>query len=191
MPNWCENTITIQGPKALILDIWDKAKRYSEESDVGLLQAMHPMPAALENDEASRDGGLPAWYVWRLDNWGCKWDVSVDGLECSVSDDGQRAMINGFFDTPWGPPVEALEWFAKAHPEVSIDVGYYEGGMAFAGVFSAGSGEVFENEELAIDGFMDIREVPPSLIRRVPMLEGHFEMLADMEVEEHAEAARC
>jgi hypothetical protein len=41
MPNWCNNTITITGPKDKITAIWDKAN----EEDGGLLSAMVPMPA--------------------------------------------------------------------------------------------------------------------------------------------------
>lgn len=191
MPNWCENTIKIEGPVALIRGIWQKAQGFSEESDYGLLQAIRPMPEALEDTQAPSNDGSLSWYGWRIANWGCKWDVPIDGLECSTSADGQKAMINGFFDSPWDSPTEAFEWFAEEYPEVSIELGYYEGGMAFAGVLSASDGEVFENGQIDIDGFKDIRDVPSSLIHRVPMLEGHFEMLAEMEAEEQTEAARC
>ena len=39
MPNWCNNTITLTGPKAKITKIYEKAKE-----DNAFLQQLHPMP---------------------------------------------------------------------------------------------------------------------------------------------------
>ena len=40
MPNWCSNHIVIEGPKDKVEAIWSKA---SDESDEGLLSALHPI----------------------------------------------------------------------------------------------------------------------------------------------------
>ena len=44
MPNWCDNSIKIKGPKDKIKKIWDEAQK----EDKGLLSAIYPMPTELE-----------------------------------------------------------------------------------------------------------------------------------------------
>jgi len=46
------------------------------------------------------------------------------------------------FDTAWGPPIEALKNLAEKFPALTIDLKYFEPGMAFGGVanFSARDG---------------------------------------------------
>ena len=133
MPNWCNNTITLTGPKAKITKIYKKAKE-----DNALLQQLYPMPEALEGttSPAPKEGkvqplvdGHDNWYDWRVENWGTKWDVDMDGLE--LSDDG--TTITGWFDSAWAPPIHAYEYFLTANEDCSISSLYYEGGMDFAG----------------------------------------------------------
>ena len=133
MPNWCNNTITLTGPKAKITKIYEKAKE-----DNALLQQLYPMPTQLEGttSPAPKEGkvqplvdGHDNWYDWRVDNWSTKWDVDMDGLE--LSDDG--TTITGWFDSAWAPPIGAYEHFLTNNEDCSISSLYYEGGMDFAG----------------------------------------------------------
>jgi len=133
MPNWCNNTITLKGPKEKITAIYAKAKK-----DDALLQQLKPMPDALEGttSPAPKEGkvqplvdGFDNWYDWRVQNWGTKWDVDMEGLE--LSDDG--TTITGWFDSAWAPPIHAYEYFLTANEDCSINSYYYEGGMDFAG----------------------------------------------------------
>ena len=133
MPNWCNNTITLTGPKEKITAIYNKAKK-----DDALLQQLKPMPKELEGttSPAPTEGepqpsidGFDNWYDWRVENWGTKWDVDMDGLE--LSDDG--TTINGWFDSAWSPPIHAYEYFLTENEDCSISSLYYEGGMDFAG----------------------------------------------------------
>ena len=133
MPNWCNNTITLTGPKEKITAIYNKAKE-----DNALLQQLYPMPEALEGttSPAPKEGkvqplvdGHDNWYDWRVDNWSTKWDVDMDGLE--LSDDG--TTITGWFDSAWAPPIGAYEHFLINNEDCSISSLYYEGGMDFAG----------------------------------------------------------
>jgi len=133
MPNWCNNTITLTGPKEKITAIYNKAKE-----DNALLQQLKPMPEALEGttSPAPKEGkvqplvdGHDNWYDWRVENWGTKWDVDMDGLE--LSDDG--TTITGWFDSAWAPPIHAYEYFLTDNEDCSISSLYYEGGMDFAG----------------------------------------------------------
>jgi len=133
MPNWCNNTITLTGPKEKITAIYNKAK---EDND--LLQQLKPMPTELEGttSPAPKEGepqplvdGVDNWYDWRVENWGTKWDVDADYLE--LSDDG--TTITGWFDSAWAPPIHAYEYFLTENEDCSISSLYYEGGMDFAG----------------------------------------------------------
>ena len=148
MPNWCNNTITLTGPKEKITAIYAKAKE-----DNALLQQLKPMPEALEGttSPAPKEGkvqplvdGFDNWYDWRVQNWGTKWDVDMDGLE--LADDG--TTINGWFDSAWAPPIHAYEYFLTDNEDCSIKSYYYEGGMDFGGLW-----EDFADAEVTMSEF--------------------------------------
>ena len=145
MPNWCNNTITITGPKDKITKLYTDAK-----AENGLLQAMVPMPNELEGttSPAPKEGepqplidGFDNWYDWRVANWGCKWDVDMEGLE--LSEDG--TTISGWFDSPWGPPIEAYGTYLDQNEDCSLESHYEEGGMDFAGHWHDGVDDFIEN----------------------------------------------
>ena len=158
MPNWCNNTITLTGPKEKISAIYAKAVE-----DNALLQQLKPMPEALEGttSPAPKEGkvqplvdGFDNWYDWRVQNWGTKWDVDMDGLE--LSDDG--TTINGWFDSAWAPPIHAYEYFLTDNEDCSIKSYYYEGGMDFGGLW-----EDFADAEVTMSDFTaDEMEDPDS-----------------------------
>jgi len=135
MPNWCNNTLSLTGPKDKITALYNKAKK-----EDALLQQLKPMPDALEGttSPAPKEGkvqplvdGFDNWYDWRVQNWGTKWDVDMEGLE--LSDDG--TTISGWFDSAWAPPIHAFEYFLTDNEDCSIKSYYYEGGMDFAGLW--------------------------------------------------------
>jgi len=151
MPNWCNNTITIQGPTDTIKPLWDEAKK------TGLLNAIKPMPSILEDTTSPTPDNLDTvqkstmvaqtgfdnWYDWRVANWGCKWDVDTEGLEFTDNGDG-TASIAGWFDSPWGPPIEAYNTFCDDMDNCSLEAFYEEGGMDFAGHYNNGSDDYIE-----------------------------------------------
>ena len=123
MPNWCSNNITIQGPAELIKSIWAAAQTENDNNH-GLLNAMYPEPK-LEGDE---------WYDWRVSEWGTKWDVSSEGLQYEELPDG-RAMIFGYFDSAWSPPIGAVAKFCDANEAVYVCMSYFEPSMGFIGIW--------------------------------------------------------
>ncbi len=136
MPNWCNNTLSLTGPKEKISAIYAKAKK-----DNALLQQLKPMPEALEGTTSPTGSadkpqpmvdGFDNWYDWRVQNWGTKWDVDVDD-NLELSDDG--TTISGWFDSAWAPPIHAYEYFLTENEDCSIKSYYYEGGMDFAGLW--------------------------------------------------------
>jgi len=141
MPNWCNNTITMSGPKDKIKKIWDN-------KDKGFLQQLYPMPAELEGttSPAPKEGepqplvdGYDNWYDWRVSNWSTKWDVDTEGLELVENNDS--ATIQGWFDSAWAPPIGAYEQLAADFDSCIIEASYFEPGMDFAGFWSSENGE--------------------------------------------------
>ena len=137
MPNWCNNSITIQGSTETVETLWEEANKI----DSGLLQAMVPMPSELNDTKAPSDGRN--WYDWRVSNWGTKWDVDLEGLEFHNNHDG-TSHITGWFDSAWAPPVEAYNTFLDDMDCCSIEATYEEGGMDFAGIYEDGEDNYLE-----------------------------------------------
>ena len=83
MPNWCENELLIAGPE-------DEVNKFIETSkkgdDFAIFENHIPTPN-LEND---------GWYMWRLNNWGCKWDVDDPTLRYENTRDGIKEAIMYF-----------------------------------------------------------------------------------------------
>ena len=145
MPNWCSNTITIQGSTETVKTLWDEA------NETGLLQAMRPLPKELEGTTAPSpdDGSQPVvdgctdWYQWCVNNWGTKWDVDVEGLEYTDAGDG-TSSITGWFDSAWAPPIDAYNYFLDDMDGVSLTATYYEPGMDFLGEYDNGDDNFYD-----------------------------------------------
>jgi hypothetical protein len=126
MPNWCSNTITIEGPADKIRALWDAVNPNSEYA--GLLQAMVP---------------IGEWdYDRAVQAWGTKWDINGEGLEFIDNDNG-RAMITGWADSAWSPPLEAFQTYANANEDCSMELKYFEPGMCFVGVWDTEGGDAY------------------------------------------------
>jgi len=121
MPNWCSNSITIFGPTETIKQLWEDAQTAGPDGKFGLLEAMAP---------------IGEWdYGNAVDTWGTKWDISDEGLEFTDNGDG-TAMIDGWFDSAWAPPIGAYEKFCDDMDNCEISASYYECGMDFAGFWN-------------------------------------------------------
>jgi len=148
MPNWCNNTLSIQGPTDTLKPLWEEANREGS----GLLNAMKPMPEELDGttSPAPKEGtpqplidGYNNWYDWRVANWGTKWDVDLEGLEFKDNGDGTAAIV-GWFDSAWAPPIEAYNTFLDDMDNCTLESFYEEGGMDFAGHYDNGSDDYIE-----------------------------------------------
>ena len=189
MPNWCNNSITITGPKATIADLWTRAKT-AQDGEFGLLQAMVPMPEALrgttsptpQEGQANYKGEQPLvdgatnWYDWAVNNWGTKWDVSDEGLEFEDTEDGY-ATISGWFDSAWAPPVQAYNTYLEQNREVSVVSIYEEGGMDFAGHYEDGNDDYMEGIsemcEAVVTGSIELSDTPDLF----QFLDGELELI--------------
>ena len=114
MPNWCSNHIKIEGPKDKVEAIWSKA---NDDSEDGLLGALHP---------------IGEWdYHKAIDQWGTKWDVNMTDANLEITEDG--TTIEGYFESAWSPPLNAIIHYEMANPDVEIHCKYYEPANDFVG----------------------------------------------------------
>ena len=132
MPNWCNNSIKIVGDVETLSQL-----KPVVEAGEGLLQAIKPMPKELEGTTSPSD--TPNWYDWCNANWGTKWDPEVH-LEFIDNQDG-TATIQGWFETAWSPPIEALQSLADDWDSCYIELFYEEGGMCFVGCWDSEGGD--------------------------------------------------
>ena len=166
MPNWCSNSITISGSTDTLEPLWEEANKEGS----GLLQAMVPMPKELEGTTAPSEGAN--WYDWRVQNWGTKWDVDLEGLEFINNHDG-TSCITGWFDSAWSPPIDAYNTFLDDMDGCSIEATYEEGGMDFAGIYEDGEDQ----------GMDDISEWCRAVIKGTTSLEDTPELFQKLDEE--------
>jgi len=161
MPNWCNNSITIQGSTETLKTFWEEANQEGS----GLLNAMVPMPKALQGttspDPKPEQGnykgeqpivdGFTNWYDWAVANWGCKWDVDIERLEFTDNGDG-TASISGSFESPWAPPIDAYNKFLEDMDGCSLVADYHEPGMDFLGEYDNGDDNYYDGLLELIEG---------------------------------------
>jgi len=147
MPNWCSNTVLINGPTAKINRIKEAIK------GDGFLNYLNPMPGVLKNTTADgskredliKQTGHSDWYGWCVDNWGTKWEVSPDWSDPVTEDMGDgESQLNWGFDSAWSPPIGAYEHFLAENDDVSIFATYYEPGCDFMGVWDSGDDRCYQ-----------------------------------------------
>ena len=153
MPNWCNNSITLEHKdSAMVQRAYDALKRGE------FLQEFIPCPKDLidtvsgfmgEDKRAAHEAqqaanvekyGYATWYDYNVNEWGTKWDVG--------GDDGLMEMINpntlqASFESAWAPPVAAYEKLCALG--FIIKAFYDEPGMAFCGMVT-GDEDGFDDE---------------------------------------------
>ena len=153
MPNWCNNSITITGPKDKITALYAETIK-DADNETGLLNAMMPMPTELEGTSSPSEE--PNWYDWRVSNWGTKWEVNAEGLE--LSEDGTE--ITGWFDSAWAPPIGAFEHYCTENEDVDLVCYYEEPGMDFAGKWDNGQDDYIHGIQELVENYIRTGEYP-------------------------------
>jgi len=144
MPNWCSNYVTLTNEDTSKIDALEATLTANDEGgETNVLNALIPRPIEEEDN----------WYSWNCENWGTKWDISVQDWG---RDGPETIWIN--FDSAWSPPVTAYETLFEEG--WTVDAEYYEPGMGFVGQFTDGSDDYyefnFENEDWC-EGIADSR----------------------------------
>ena len=162
MPNWCNNSVEIYHEDPAMIE----RVRKGFNGD-GLFGELIPCPQDLVNTvsgsmgedkraahEAQQEANLAKhgyanWYDHNVNEWGTKWDVSADG---NPAQDIPGGLMLGF-DSAWSPPIGAYEKLMDMG--FRIRAMYYEGGMAFAGIWEDGSDDYYDYGGLDSKGIAD------------------------------------
>ena len=168
MPNWCNNTLELQHEDPAMIE-----RARVAFNDGRLCEEFVPVPASLHivagcvSDEAEQkkleedtarnvaEHGYGNWYDYCVNEWGTKWDVGADGQPAQDIPGG--LMLS--FDSAWSPPIGAYEKLTDMG--FRIRAMYYEGGMAFAGVWDDGSDDYYEYGGMSSDEIA--KTLPPEL----------------------------
>lgn len=154
MPNWCNNTVSINHP--------DKAKVYAlvEAINEGkFCNHVIPVPESLQitagflgETEAQKElerqeqenlakYGVKNWYDFCVNRWGTKWDVDAyDKVE--YDDQHDKHGITFGFDSAWSPPIGVYEELVEQG--FTVRAYYYEPGMAYVGKWEDGYDECYD-----------------------------------------------
>lgn len=189
MPNWCNNNLTLQHEDPAMI------KRAADALERGeFLQEFIPVPeqlkivagcvgdpveqAKLEADTKrnQEELGYSNWYDFQVNEWGTKWDVGGDS-QTDIHPDGK--MLHTYFDSAWSPPVAAYEKLTAMG--FTVGAMYYEGGMAYAGVWEDGVDDYYDL------GGMNSQQVIDELPVELDEAFGISECMAEYEAENQEE----
>jgi hypothetical protein len=168
MPNWCNNTVTLEHADPAMIA---RAKAAFIKGE--FLAEFIPVPESLHivagrvgdgdeqkklEEDTARNievHGYGNWYDFAVNEWGTKWDV---GGGDGTYNDIEGGIILGF-ESAWAPPIQAYE--KLFYMGFKIRAMYYEPGMAFAGIYEDGQDEYYEYGGLDSKGIAE--ELPPEL----------------------------
>ena len=147
MPNHCYQQVHLHGPSSKVQELYEYLL-VNDNPD--FFQHLIPMPEAMHDAPPVTERGgyeTPAWYAWRLDNWGTKWDVvDVQITQPLTSHDDEVSSFSFNCWTAWSPPIPV--WNKLHEMGISIDADYQDEGMMFEGRYVDGVDECWEPEVL-------------------------------------------
>ena len=146
MPNWCSNTIEIEGTKEQINAF---VSFLDEQNGKEWFTFFKPTPPELKEE---------GWYEWNIENWGTKWNCDAQDWVIVENPSADESSVTFWFDSAWSPPT-ALYEFIEATSTLNIKASYNEGGMGFVGEFVDGVDECFNYECLE-----DLDSIPEHLV---------------------------
>lgn len=165
MPNYCYNTLSVQGSDENLARFYTENRSSSAE-----LTFAYVLPLSNEND---LDEAIKVW--------GTKWDVA-EFYSLTV----EPEELTYSFDTAWAPPEPWVIAASRAYPRLTFRLEYSETGVDFEGVLFVKAGvvvfevchdEVFSNEwqewqlEEAEDECIELGEHPNAHLDACPQCE--------------------
>ena len=147
MPNWCDNNLFISHPDKKMmekaLNAWNSGKFLSTlvpEPDYTKVNVKPTFPINSATGEPKPEFVDPetAWWDWRVQNWGTKWDIGWEDYQDKAELNGDNAMFVNF-QSAWSPPLDA--YVTLVEMGYSIRAYYFEGGCAFCGKWEDGIDE--------------------------------------------------
>jgi hypothetical protein len=156
MPNWCYNSLSVEGSAEDISaikkqvnqpfqrqhDQWNMETRQMELQDTAYSNPVFAFwniikPTNLEAYAKQSDHKLGEaitfdgdnWYDWNVRNWGTKWDVGVydnDKYPDTELMEESETSLGYRFNTAWSPPTEAIVHLSSQYPECEMVLSYEE-----------------------------------------------------------------
>lgn len=204
MPNWCENVVYVCGTKEArdkIRDIFQGDKPFTTivpEPDYNKVVVPFTYPQ-IHVGETAVAGRRDAWWDWRVQNWGTKWDLDVDEVQIDENDSllNHEALSFGF-QTAWSCPANILQKMSEIEGVELVHGTFSEPGCDFVGFITFSEGEkeleVIHSHQDYLELLNTIREdvkkgeVDPVILQLHEIVEtnfeGCFEMCHDEEEEE-------
>ena len=153
MPNWCDNTLYLshKDPKMVdkAIEGWKNNKFFGTlvpEPDYTKVKVKPTFPMNMATGQEEPEFVEPdqAWYDWRLQNWGTKWEIVSDESYLDIQENEHGKAIRASFSTAWSPPTD---WYATLWEQgYEIKAHYYEGGCAFCGTWDDGQDDFYNIE---------------------------------------------
>lgn len=138
MPNWCSNYLVVEGDLNELKDFKSKTIKENEEGILKFtMEELLPTPKEMLEDT----GVMPAWYNWRVANWGTKWDTDTFDVN---EHDGDCLSVG--YSTAWSPNEAFVKYASEKYPNLKFRLTFEEPGMAFCGVLMCENGEVVQEE---------------------------------------------
>ena len=132
MPNYCDNSLSIEGPHDTLRKIHDLVRGEENPFD---FEKIIPMPADVED-----------WYDWRCENWGTKWN------SCDANCDWSPDCLEYDFETAWSPCEPVIKALAAMFPDAQFKYRYSEPGCCFFG------DQEYENGRMTYNAYGDYGE---------------------------------
>ena len=160
MPNWCYNKLTLEhsNPEMIqrAVKAYNESKLCSEfypEPDYNKTKVYPTFPDIVKNNKPVNSKS--AWWDWRVQNWGTKWDVGVEEGILEVAKNSKIIQLD--FDSAWSPPIGLMKKMEELGFKVLLY--YWEPGIGFSGKYSNGIDELYDgNPSLKIDSVFNISE---------------------------------
>ena len=200
MPNWCNNRLSVRGPKADVQAFIEKAKsaeRKTYGGEPSVLSFASLVPPNYDDPDyqnakechVESDGEHPNfnWYNWQVNNWGTKWDVNPDEADVEINDDlgGDELEAVYSFSTAWSAPIEFYDAITEMFPTLTFDAYGWEPGCSVWFQFFGSDGESKEYNHETIDQMEKLEEAV-----KEKLSELGFDT-ADGDVKELAENLSC
>lgn len=141
MPNWVNNTLTVNGDKYQVKAFAERAKQpglFTTEgesiSELSFANFVRPDASIMGEYFGSEPLLSPSqyswqttmeesnhWYYWNTRNWGTKWDA----CEADVLSRSESEIVYSF-STAWAPPTPVFYAMVQQFPELSFELRYNE-----------------------------------------------------------------
>lgn len=173
MPNWCSNSIQIEGTKEQIKTL---VSFLDENNGKDWFDFFRPCPQELKDignvsmhepgdEKLLEKYGHSDWYSWSIENWGTKWNCDAQDWMTVENPTEDVASVTFWFDSAWAPPIALYEYIELNSPLI-IKASYNECGMGFVGEFVDGSDDYYEYSDMD-----DLENIPEHLVEEWNLVE--------------------